>query len=85
MTEKCFLQYYCEYIHAFETKFCAGKSIPLVIMTSEDTHSKTLALLETNKYFGLRENQVFILNQEKVPTMVDNEGRFGVLKDKPLI
>ncbi len=54
-------------------------------MTSEDTHAKTLALLETNKYFGLRENQVFILNQEKVPTMVDNEGRFGMLKDKVLI
>ncbi len=54
-------------------------------MTSEDTHAETLALLKSNKYFGLRENQVFILNQEKVPTMIDNEGRFGVLKDKLLI
>lgn len=45
LTEKCFLQYYCEYIHAFETKYCEGKSIPLVIMTSEDTHAKTLELL----------------------------------------
>jgi UDP-sugar pyrophosphorylase len=82
LTTKCFLQYYCEYIHAFETKFCEGNSIPLVIMTSEDTHAKTLALLETNKYFGLRPEQVTILNQEKVPAMVDNEGRFGVVADR---
>lgn len=54
-------------------------------MASEDTHAKTLDLLESNKYFGLKENQVFILNQEKVPTMIDNEGRFGVLKEKLLI
>lgn len=42
LTRKCFVQYYCEYIRAYETKYCDGQAIPLVIMTSEDTNSKTV-------------------------------------------
>lgn len=79
LTGQCFLHYYCDYILAFQRKFTKGQPIPLAIMTSEDTNAKTVALLEENKYFGLQKEQVTILNQEKVPTMVDNEARFGMV------
>ena len=73
------MKYYCEYIRAFEVKYCNGKDIPFVIMTSEDTYAKTIELLEENHYFGLHKDHITILNQEKVPAMIDNEARFGMM------
>ena len=35
-------------------------------MTSEDTHARTLALLEANAYFGATPEQVTLIKQEKV-------------------
>lgn len=32
-------------------------------MTSEDTNAKTLELLESGNYYGLKKNQITILNQ----------------------
>lgn len=40
--------------------------IPLVIMTSDDTHSHTLELLESNSYFGMEPTQVKLLKQVRV-------------------
>ncbi|RWW04878.1 hypothetical protein GW17_00031866 [Ensete ventricosum] len=37
--------------------------IPLVIMTSDDTHSPTVDLLESNNYFGMKSTQVTLLKQ----------------------
>jgi UDP-sugar pyrophosphorylase len=54
----------------------------MVIMTSEDTHARTVELLEANNYFGMNKDKITILNQEKVPAMVDNEAHFGLVKDK---
>ena len=34
------------------------KPLPFAIMTSGDTHSRTLDLLERNAYFGMDPNQV---------------------------
>ena len=48
-------------------------------MTSEDTYAKTIELLEENHYFGLHKDHITILNQEKVPAMIDNEARFGMM------
>ena len=42
-------------------------------MTSDDTHNKTLELLNKNKNFGLKENQISIVKQEKCPAILDNE------------
>ena len=42
LTEKSFLKYYCEYVRAYEEKYCEGQTIPFAIMTSEDTHEKTV-------------------------------------------
>ena len=40
-------------------------------MTSPDTHAKTLALLEGNGYFGMREEQVTLMLQERVACLAD--------------
>lgn len=37
--------------------------IPLVIMTSDDTHESTLLLLESNYYFGMKTTQVKLIKQ----------------------
>ena len=40
--------------------------LELVIMTSDDTHSKTKALLDDNSYFGMMQKQLHLVKQEKV-------------------
>ena len=65
----CFLE---EYAHSILALQGAGKPLPLAIMTSPDTHTKTLALLESNGYFGLAgERQVTLLLQERVACLSD--------------
>ena len=40
LTRKTFIQYYIEYILAFQSKYCPENTkIPLLIMTSGDTHA----------------------------------------------
>ena len=52
--------------------------VPFCIMTSGDTNEKTISLLESNDYFGLRKDQVTIVKQEKVPALIDNDAKFSV-------
>lgn len=54
-------------------------------MTSEDTHDQTVELLKNNNNFGLKEDQVILLRQEKVPTLIDNDAHFNLLKDQLLL
>lgn len=83
-TGKSYMQWYAEYILAFQARACrAGRKIPLAIMTSDDTHEKTAAFLEQNGYFGLAREQVTLMKQEKVPSLVDNSARFGLSADDP--
>jgi UTP--glucose-1-phosphate uridylyltransferase len=69
-TGACFLRVYCESILALQARCCvgprAGRKLPLAIMTSGDTHDRTLALLEANDYFGASRSQITLLKQEKV-------------------
>jgi len=51
-------------------------------MTSDETHDKTVKLLEQNNYFGMVKNQVTLMKQWKVPTMSDSEGNFVLKKNK---
>jgi len=37
--------------------------IPFAIMTSDDTHARTLDLLESNAYFGMKPTQITLLKQ----------------------
>ncbi|TYZ64938.1 hypothetical protein PybrP1_000611 [[Pythium] brassicae (nom. inval.)] len=43
--------------------------IPLAIMTSDVTHEATRAYLAANAFFGMREGQVALIKQEKVPCL----------------
>ncbi|KAL8166139.1 hypothetical protein V2J09_007638 [Rumex salicifolius] len=83
-TETCFLQLYIESILALQessNKLFGGESekeIPFAIMTSDDTHSFTLSLLESNAYFGMKSKQVTLLKQEKVACLQDNDARLAL-------
>jgi UDP-sugar pyrophosphorylase len=85
-----YIKYYCEYIKAFESRALRQMTeeqkqdfyIPLCIMTSGDTHEKTISLLELNNNFGLRKEQVTVVKQEKVPALIDNDATFSVSEDK---
>ena len=63
------LQLYIENILALQAKSAArGRDVrlPLAIMTSDDTHARTAALLEAHSHFGADPAQIHLLKQEKV-------------------
>lgn len=76
VTQTCFLSLYIQSILALQER--SEQVLPLAIMTSEDTHTKTLQLLEENNYFGMQRDQVTLMRQEKVPALIDNEARFAL-------
>lgn len=65
-TGKSYLQLYAETILAIQAKCQAlgdkQCSIPFVLMTSDDTHSRTVEFLESNGLFGLQQEQVLYFN-----------------------
>jgi len=89
ITLRPFIQVYIDIIKAYEDRVHKTKSdldknwfIPLCIMTSGDTHDKTVELLEENDYFGLKKNQIVLVKQEKCPAILDNECHLSLKKDK---
>jgi len=56
--------------------------VPFCIMVSDDTHDRTIELLEKNSYFGLKKDQVDIIKQENVPALIDNNARIALDKEK---
>ncbi len=63
VTGRCFLSLFCEFIAVYQAKARAQTGndklvIPLGIMTSDDTHARTVDLLTSNNYFGLNKDQV---------------------------
>ncbi|GMH00922.1 hypothetical protein Nepgr_002761 [Nepenthes gracilis] len=80
----CFLQHYIECILALQEasyRLVEGecqREVPFAIMTSDDTHTRTLALLESNSYFGMKPTQVTLLKQEKVACLEDNDARLAL-------
>lgn len=89
-TGDCYLKRYCEHIlalqyawnerygstsaEAYKTKM---QTIPLFIMTSGDTHDRTVELLKRHDNFGLKKDQIVCVQQDKVPALCDNEARFA--------
>lgn len=80
-----YLKYYANYVHA-----CRDRALqfvpedqrdsfyfPLCIMVSNDTESRTLALLEKNDYFGLGKDRVDIIKQENVPALMNNSAEIA--------
>mmetsp|Transcript_13021 Transcript_13021/g.42421 ORF Transcript_13021/g.42421 Transcript_13021/m.42421 type:complete len:620 (-) Transcript_13021:80-1939(-) len=68
-TRRSFLELYFAFIKAW---IGDDKEPAVAIMTSDDTHAPTVALLEANDYFGLRSADVHFLKQQKVPAFVDD-------------
>jgi UDP-sugar pyrophosphorylase len=78
-TKTCYIQYYIEYILAVQNKYGQGRLLPLCIMTSGDTNEKTIALLKKNNYFGMKSEQVTIVQQgQGVPALIDNDARIAL-------
>ena len=89
ITLRPFIQVYIDIIKAYEDRVHKAKSdldknwfIPLCIMTSGDTHDKTVQLLEENNNFGLKPKQIVLVKQEKCPAILDNECHLSLKKDK---
>ena len=82
LTRQCFLELYARRILALQARAremggAGDLRIPLAIMTSDDTDSATRALLKKHDYFGMTREQVTLIKQEKVPSLMDNEARFA--------
>lgn len=57
--------------------------LPLAIMTSDDTHAPTEALLESNADFGMAPGQITLMKQNKVAALADNAGSFALSDSDP--
>ncbi|WDE96121.1 UTP--glucose-1-phosphate uridylyltransferase [Lentisphaera profundi] len=80
-----YLEHYASSIKAMEARMTNPRLLPFIIMVSQDTGPKTLKTLESNNYFGLQKEQVFILQQELVPAISDNNGSLALKKTYELI
>ena len=76
LSEASFLQTYMGALMAMVEGSARSDPPPLVIMTSEDTHEKTLSLLEAEDYFGFPKECVHFIKQSNVPALADNHGAF---------
>lgn len=85
-TEECFLEVYIKYIQALQhmARTKTGRDdvrIPLVIMTSGDTDQPTRDLLEANNYYGMDEDMITIVMQDKVPALKNNNAALALDDD----
>lgn len=83
-TNDCYLELYAKYIQAMQylARQKSGRDdirIPLVVMTSGDTDALTRKLLKDNDNFGLEDEMVTIVMQDKVPALKD--GNAGLALD----
>ena len=91
VTLRTYIEVYTDYIKAFEDRIKKSEEmpsdwfIPFCIMTSGDTHDKTVALLKSHSNFGLKPNQVTLLKQNKLPAIIDNECHLALKQDKFLL
>lgn len=74
-TGRCYLQSYIDALLALQSAsdMAPGQLLPLVIMTSPDTHGKALDLLARNGHFGADPSQILVVMQEQVPALGDSE------------
>ena len=91
ITKRKFIQIYADYLLAYEERLRKKHNlgndwfIPLCIMTSGDTHEKTVALLKEHNNFGLRQDQIEIVKQEKCPALLDNDCHLALKEDKLIL
>ncbi len=85
-TNVCYLEIYVRYIQAMQhlARKQSGRNdirIPLVIMTSGDTDELTRKLLKDNSNFGMDEDMVTIVTQDKVPALKDGNAGLALEED----
>jgi UDP-sugar pyrophosphorylase len=93
ITKRVYFNVYADYLLAYQDRVRKMHRIdekddwciPLCIMTSDDTHEGTLKLLKEHNYFGLKEEQINIVKQDKVPAILDNDCHFALVKDELII
>ncbi|KAH8741696.1 hypothetical protein FG386_003670 [Cryptosporidium ryanae] len=77
-----FFELYASYILDYESRvlheFGVKVEIPLIIMTSDDTDAKTREFLQENNNFGLKDDQIFLMKQLKVPALMDSDARIAL-------
>lgn len=64
-----FLQTYCEAIRVIGESGDGARPVPLVIMTSADTHALTVAHLTEANHYGLDPTQIHFITQANVPAL----------------
>ena len=79
LTLRTYIELFIESILAYENRVRKKEKIsddwfiPFCIMTSEDTHDGTVNLLKKNLNYGMKENQIVLIKQNKIPAILDNE------------
>ena len=78
ITHVSYLELYCRQILTMQGKYAApGYLVPLAIMVSDDTATKTQELLDKHAYFGLERSQVTLMKQGKVPALTNNNAEIA--------
>ena len=81
---RCYLEQYMQSMRALGSLPSAPPSFPpFAIMTSDETHAKTLSLLESNDYFGYPREKVTLLKQDKVPCLATADARLATDPNDP--
>jgi len=76
VSDLTYLELYGRWLAALGRR--VGRPLPLVIMTSGDTHASTLTSLERLDWLGLGRDQVTVLQQELVPALADDGARIAL-------
>ena len=91
LTLRSYIELYIEFIKAYENRVRKNEKvnsewyIPFCIMTSGDTDEKTRTFLKENSNFGMKNNQIIIIKQNKLPAILDNDCHLALQKDKFLL
>jgi UDP-sugar pyrophosphorylase len=72
----CFLRGFASRILAFSRR--AGTIVPWAIMTSNDTHDSIQQMLTESNYYGLPQEHVTLIKQEKVPCFEGIDGQLAL-------
>ena len=75
-SNRTYLDLYGRWLQALGRR--TGVRHPLVIMTSGDTHEATLESLQRLAWLGLGEDRVFVLQQQLVPALADNDASIAM-------
>jgi len=78
-SDQTYLEYYIGTMQSYQRKYGEdGIKLPLCIMTSKDTHDKTIALLEKKDWFGMKEEITIVQQGMGVPAIQDGDGKIAL-------